>query len=222
MYLPITLASVLLLTFVILLLRIFWLRVPATLRLYLIWASVIVVLINIVLAAAKLEIASDRMNVILKWLAVAGYELLLMLFTRLSPRWLTSICGLVLLVPVFAASFLMPLAPLFDPVTHALVPITANLAYQKLPWGGDDVGENSGIKLVVSRGPALLRFCAAMLNFSSSIIGSAIRLRLLPCVGRIPGPFSSSVRAGLRRAWEPKIFRSRYLNLFCNLNLILR
>jgi hypothetical protein len=158
MYLPITLASVLLLTFVILLLRIFWLRVPATLRLYLIWASVIVVLINIVLAATKLEIASDRMNVILKWLAVAGYELLLMLFTRLSPRWLTSICGLVLLVPVFAASFLMPLAPLFDPVTHALVPITANLAYQKLPWGGDDVGENSGIKLVVYSRPRFAPF----------------------------------------------------------------
>jgi hypothetical protein len=158
MYLPITLASVLLLTFVILLLRIFWLRVPATLRLYLIWAAVAVMLVDIALTATKLEVASDRMNVILKWLAIASYLLLLMLFTRLSPRWLTSICGLILLVPVFAASFLMPLAPLFDPATHALVPITSNLAYQKLPWGGDEVGENSGIKLVVYSRPRFAPF----------------------------------------------------------------
>jgi hypothetical protein len=158
MYLPITLASVLLLTFVILLLRIFWLRVPATLRLYLIWAAVVVVLVDIVLTGTKLEIASDRMNVVLKWLAIASYELLLMLFTRLSPRWFTSICGLILLVPVFAASALMPLTSIFDPVTHALVPINAKLAYQKLPWGGDEVGENSGIKLVVYSRPRFVPF----------------------------------------------------------------
>ena len=109
MHVLITTATLLLLTLAMLLLRIFWPRVPAGVRVYLIRVAVVLITIHIILTITKWETTSDHVNAVIKWLAVASYEMLLVLFTRLRPRWVTSLCSVILLVPVFASSILLPL-----------------------------------------------------------------------------------------------------------------
>jgi hypothetical protein len=157
MHVPITTATLALLTFGILLLRIFWPRVPATVRFYLIRTAVVLVTVHIIFTVTKWGTASDHINVIIKWLAVASYELLLMLFTRLRPRWLTSICGVILLVPIFASSVLLPLTYLFDPSINKPTSLGNDLSYQRVLWGNDS-SANSGTDIIVSYHPRFAPF----------------------------------------------------------------
>jgi hypothetical protein len=159
MHVPITTATLALLTFGILLLRIFWPRIPARVRFYLIRTAVVLIAVHIVLTVTKWETASDRVNVVIKWLGVASYELLIMLFTRLSPRKLTSVCGAILLVPVFASSILLPLTYLFDPSRNEPISIGNDLFYQRVLWGNnDDVSANSGADILLSYRPRFAPF----------------------------------------------------------------
>jgi hypothetical protein len=159
MHVPITTASLALMTLAILLLRIFWLHVPATVRFYLIRAAVVLVMVHIIFTVTKWGTASDRVNVLFKWLAVASYQLLVMLFTRLRPRWLTSICGIILLVPTFASSVLLPLTFLFDPSINKPTSLGDDLSYQRVLWGdGNDASTNSGANIVVSYHPRFAPF----------------------------------------------------------------
>ena len=159
MHVPITTAILVLLTFAILLLRIYWPRVPAIVRFYFIRAAIVIVMIHILSTVTKWSTASDRVDVIINWLAVASYEFLLMLFTRLRPMWLTSICGVILLVPVFASSILLPLTELFDPIRNETVSIGNDLSYQRVLWGGsNDASTNSGADILISYHPPFVPF----------------------------------------------------------------
>src|ERR1700722_8175947 len=102
MHIPITIAALVLLTVVMFFVRLFWMRIHPDLRFTLICASIAAVLIHGFFTATKWGTSSTYINVIINWLAVAGYELLVLLFTRLSPRWLTSLCAAILLAPLFA------------------------------------------------------------------------------------------------------------------------
>jgi hypothetical protein len=157
MHVLITTTTLALLTFAILLLRIYWPRVPARVRFYLIRTAVVLIMVHIIFTVTKWGTASDHVNVMIKWLAVAGYELLLVLFTRLRPRWLTCICGVILLVPVFASSVVLPLTSLFDPYTNKPTSLGNNLSYQRFLWG-DDTSTNSGANVVVSYYPRFAPF----------------------------------------------------------------
>jgi hypothetical protein len=157
MHIPITTATLALLTFAILLLRIYWIRLPATVRVYLIRAAVFLIIVHVVFTVTRWGTASDRVNVMIKWSAIASYELLLLLFTRLHPRWLTSICGLILLVPIFASSVLLPLTSLFDPYTNKATSLGSDLSYQRIPWGSSP-SANSGAEIVIYYQPRLAPF----------------------------------------------------------------
>jgi hypothetical protein len=157
MHVLITTTALALLTFGILLLRIYWLRLPMRARFYLIRVAILLVMIDILFTVTKWGTASDRANVMVKWLAIASYELLLMLFTRLRPRWLTSICGLILLVPIFASSVLLPLTSLFDPSTNKTTSLGCDLSYQRIPLG-DSPSTNSGSEIVIYYQPHLAPF----------------------------------------------------------------
>jgi hypothetical protein len=157
MHVPITTATLALLTFAILLLRIYWLRVPATVRFYLICVAALLIVIHVLFTVTKWSSTSDHVNVLIKWLAIASYELLVMLFTRLSPRWLTSSCAVILLIPIFASSVLLPLTYLFDPTTNESTSLGSNLFYQRLHWG-DDPSANSGADIIVYYRPPLAPF----------------------------------------------------------------
>ena len=157
MHVPITTATLALLTFAILLLRIYWLRVPGTVRFYLIRVAALLIVIHVLFTVTKWSTTSDHVNVLIKWLAIASYELLVMLFTRLSPRWLTSSCAVILLMPIFASSVLLPLTYLFDATTNESTSLGSNLFYQRLHWG-DDPSANSGAEIIVYYRPHLASF----------------------------------------------------------------
>jgi hypothetical protein len=157
MHIRLTFLTLALMTFLVLLLRIFWQRVPAAVRVFLIRVAVVLFMLEVLLTVSKWEINSDHLNVTLKWLAIASYELLIMLFASLPPRWLTTLCAFILLVPVFGASMVMPLVSIFGGESNKLTPIGHNLFYQNVPWGGDS-SANSGSNLKIFYRPPFAPF----------------------------------------------------------------
>src|ERR1700730_476023 len=103
MYIPLALAALALLTVAMILLRIFWSRVPPRLRFLLIRASVAVIILHGLFVVTKWTTTSDRSNVFLNWLVILAYELLVLLFSRLPPRWLSLPSTIILLIPLFAS-----------------------------------------------------------------------------------------------------------------------
>jgi hypothetical protein len=157
MPIPLTIAGLALVTIAMLLLRIFWNHFPARLRFVLIRTSIAFVILQAFFAATKWGTTSDLLNVLINWLAIAAYELLVLLFSRFSPRWLTSICAIILLIPVFASSVLFPLTELFNPYTSKKVSIGHHFFYEIKPWGNDG-GGSDGVDLLISYRPAFAPF----------------------------------------------------------------
>lgn len=163
MHVPITTITLALMTFLVFLVRVFWLRLPSIVRFFLIRAALVLIVIHVLFSVTNWTTTSDRLNVVLKWLAIGGYELLLMLFSSFSPKWLTSICAFILLVPVFSSTIVLPLTRIFDPTPYRLQPIGNNLYYQNLPWG---VPDNSGTLLLIYYKPSFAPFLRRnMLDF---------------------------------------------------------
>jgi hypothetical protein len=157
MHIALTTAVLVLLTAIMLLLRIFWSLIPSRLRSGIMVVSVLLVLLQAFFAATRWGTTSDRLNVVINWLAVAAYELLVLLFSRLSPRWLTSLSALILLIPVFGASVMFPLTELFDTSSHKAVPIANNFFYQIKPWANAGNG-NKGSDVIISYRPPFAPF----------------------------------------------------------------
>jgi hypothetical protein len=97
------------------------------------------------------------LNVLINWLAVAGYELFVMLFTLIRPRWLTSLSAAILIVPLFAASIMLPLTGIFQPGSLKRVPMGNHLYYKVEPWSIDG-GANSGVDLDIVYSPPFAPF----------------------------------------------------------------
>jgi hypothetical protein len=159
MDITITAAILVVLTVAMVLLRIFWLRIPSAFRVFLFRGAVAMVLLHLALVATKWGTTSTRVNAIINWLAIAGYELLILLFSRLSPKWLTSLSAAILLVPLFAASILFPLALVLRPDAFARVPIGDHLFYRIVPWssGAGNPGVDLNIYYIPPFAPFLSR-----------------------------------------------------------------
>src|SRR5258708_21913099 len=148
MYMPITTAALALLTAAMLLLRIFWSRVPPRLKFFLIRASIAMIILHGLFVVTKWNTTSGRLNVFINWMAIAGYELPVVLFSRLPPRWLTLPSTIILLIPLFAASVLGPLTYIFDPASRETLPLGDHLFYEIDPWTNAG-GGNQGVDVVV-------------------------------------------------------------------------
>jgi hypothetical protein len=156
MYVPITTAALALLTVSILLLRLFWSRLPVKLQTFLKWSAVFLLALQVVFVASKWGTTSDHLNNALYWTAVGSYELLVVLLTRVPPRWLTCLCAFILLIPVFSASIVMPLTDLFDSSSSGLLPINNHLSYKISYWGEGE--GNSGVDLTIFYRPSFAPF----------------------------------------------------------------
>src|ERR1700760_889823 len=130
MHIALTIAVLILLTGAMLLLRIFWNGRPPRLTFGILTVSVSLVLLQSFFAATKWGTISNRLNIFIFWLAVAAYEFLVFFFSRLSPKWLTTLSAIILLIPVFASSIVLPLTELFDPSSYKTVPVGNNLFYE--------------------------------------------------------------------------------------------
>ena len=157
MYIPLTTAALALLTVAMLLLRIFWSRVPPRLRFLLIRASIAIIIFHGLFVVTKWTTTSDRLNVFINWLAIAGYELLVLLFSRLSPRWLTLPSTIILLIPLFASSILVPLTHLFEPASHENLSLGDHLFYEVSPWSNAG-GGNKGVDVIIYYRPPFAPF----------------------------------------------------------------
>jgi hypothetical protein len=153
MYIPITTTALALLTVVMILLRIFWLRVPSRMRLFLIRASIGIIFLHSLFEATKWSTMSDWLNVLISWAAVAGYELLVLLFSRLSPKWLTLPSAAILLIPLFSSTILFPLVPLFRPGHAPRVRIDNRFFYEIHPWENTGSGNTGADVVIFSRAP---------------------------------------------------------------------
>jgi hypothetical protein len=159
MAIMITAAYLGLLIAAMLLLRIFWGRLPAGLRTFLVRAAAAAFLLHLAFVVTKWGTTSTQGNAIINWLAVAGYVLFILLFTRLSPRWLTSLSAVILLIPLFASSILYPLTMVLTPDGIPHVPIGNHLYYKSVGWA-ETGGGNSGVDLNVYYNPPFLPFLA--------------------------------------------------------------
>jgi hypothetical protein len=157
MYIPVTIVTLALLTVATLLLRIFWLRLPAGFGKFLIRAAIVLIVVHGLSTATKWSTTSERINVLINWLAVAGYELLIWLFSRLSPRWITIPSAIILLIPLFASSVLFPLSHLFEPGLGPSVTIDDHFFYQITPWPNTGDG-TAGVDVIVYYHPSFAPF----------------------------------------------------------------
>jgi hypothetical protein len=157
MHIPITTAALAILTVAMILLQIFWLRIPPRWRYFLIRVSMAVIVLHALFVATKWTTTSDHLNVVINWLAIAGYELLVLLFCRLSPRWLTIPSTAILLIPLFAASIVFPLTHLFEPGINKNIPIGDHLFYEIVPWANAG-GGNAGVDILIYYRPPFVPF----------------------------------------------------------------
>lgn len=155
MNIPLTTAVLALLMVAMIELRVFWERVPARLRVFLVRLAVVLVVVQLLIVASTWSTGSNFVNAIINWCAVAGYMLLILLFTRLHPKWLTTISAIILLIPVFASSVVSPLGNLFTPTPNRPVHITKDLVFERSVW---QEGANSGIELYIFRRPSFAPF----------------------------------------------------------------
>jgi hypothetical protein len=150
----VVLASLLL---AIILLRVFWARVPAKARSFLIYTGLAMMFLHVAFTLSKWSTTSYLLNAIINWGAVAGYILVIALFTLLRPRWLTTISALILILPVFATNIFLPLQDLFaseDP--PKVTRIDRHYTYSQSFWDISGENQNSGVDLVVFYQPRFL------------------------------------------------------------------
>lgn len=148
MFLPLTFAALALLTATMVLLGVFWERVPLRLRFFLPRAALALIIIHALFVVTRWGTTSSRLNVLINWLAVAGYELLLVLFARLPPRWLTFLSAAILILPLFASSIIEPLTRIFNSGKIDKIPITHGLYYKRVEWNASG-NSNSGVDLEI-------------------------------------------------------------------------
>jgi hypothetical protein len=148
----VVLASLLL---AIILLRVFWARVPAKARSFLIYTGLAMMFLHIAFTLSKWSTTSYRLNAIINWGAVAGYMLAIALFTRLRPRWLTTISAVILILPVFATNIFLPLLDLTSD-SPRVTRIDRHYTYSQTFWDISGENQNSGVDLVVFYQPRFL------------------------------------------------------------------
>lgn len=137
------------LTLAIILLRVFWSRIPARARSFFVYAGLSMILLHVAFVVTKWSTTSDRLNSIVNWGAVAGYILIIVLFTLQRPRWLTTISAAILILPVFTSSILLPLRDLFNPVLPSINRIDNRYIYAKTLWDEQGETRNSGADLMI-------------------------------------------------------------------------
>jgi hypothetical protein len=157
MNLPLTFAALLALTGALVLLRFFWPRLSRPTQSLLIACACIVPTLFAIASVTGWSSSSIRWNAAFYWGCIASYEFLLILFTRLCPRWLTSIIATILILPILSASVFLPLAALFDPPPVTTVVLGDHLISERTPWGSGPVA-TTGTDLTIYYQPSWAPF----------------------------------------------------------------
>jgi hypothetical protein len=157
MHLPLTFASFALLTSGIVVLRLFWQRIPTQVHGFIIALACAALLLLAFSLATKWTLYPNSLDAALYWSALAGYEFFLILFTLLSPRWLTSMIAAILIVPLLSATIFLPLAHLFDTDPYQTVPLGDRFVSVRTPWR-IEATDGSGVDLKIYWRPSWIPF----------------------------------------------------------------
>ncbi len=157
MHVPLTFALLALITGIIVALRFVWWRLPLWLRSFALVTSVAMFLIRFLFIVSHWSMASTRINALLCWTSVVGYEVILVRFSLMRPRWLTSLSALILLVPLFGSTLLLPLTRIFDWSPADISAIGGHYICEKSEWDTSAVG-NTGMDLIVFYRPPFAPF----------------------------------------------------------------
>jgi hypothetical protein len=157
MNVPLTFACFAVLTAALVLLRFRWHSLPARVRSVILVFAFIFPAVLLIAAIRQWCTPSLRFNSALYWICIASYELLLILFTRLRPRWLTTLIAIVLILPLLSASVFIPLTLLFNAPPITTASIGDHIITQRTTWGSGSV-QTSGTDLAVYYQPAWAPF----------------------------------------------------------------
>jgi hypothetical protein len=157
MHLPFTFASFALLTAGIVLLRLFWQRLSFRVHCFIVILACAALFLLALSLATKWTIYPDSFNAALYWSALAGYEFFLVLFTLLSPKWLTSIIAIILIAPLLSATIFLPLAHLFDTAPYQTLPLGDRFVSVRTPWSMEATN-GSGVDLKIYWRPSWTPF----------------------------------------------------------------
>jgi hypothetical protein len=166
MYFGQTIGLLLALTVAVLILRFFWQKISPKIERTILITAACVVMIRLFIAGTQWGTMAPRFDAFLCWAAVVGYETILVRFSLMRPRWLTSISAFVLLMPVFGSTFLFPLTGIFYTGPADIRPIGYNYLLERTPWDVR-VGGHSGIDLGIFYRPPLAPFLRHMVQRSS-------------------------------------------------------
>ena len=157
MHVPVTLLALACLTAALVIVREIWPRIGMGGRRVILALAILSILVSAQMFLLGWSTVSPLFNASIRWMAVAGYELILLLFTRLRPRWLTGLTAAVLLLPVLSTSALLPLTSLFERRPPETISLSPNLVLVKSQWDAAGMG-NHGVDAAVVRIPSRLPF----------------------------------------------------------------
>jgi len=145
------------LTGVLVLVRIFWLRIPGRLRRLMVACAVIIPFVFVIGLVTRWRTPSLHMDYGFYWLCIVSYIFLMILFTRLRPRWLTTIIAVVLILPLLSTSLFLPLVYIFGIPSVETSRIGKDIVSERSSWG-PGAPDVSGTDLVIYYEPRWLPF----------------------------------------------------------------
>jgi hypothetical protein len=148
MHVPLTFAALVILTTAVVLLRIFWSRLSPKTHRILITCAVTYFIFSLITGTTRWTTAYDQLDSALYWCFVACYEVLLIRFTLLRPRWLTSTIAVILFVPILSTSTFLPLTKIFNRATSTTSVIGDRIISVRTPLEPSPL-EVSGVDLDV-------------------------------------------------------------------------
>lgn len=157
MHLPLTFGLLGLLTGAVLLLRMYWWKLPPSARRGILALACAMVLLRMGFIATQWSMTSSKMNDVICWLAVAGYEILLARFSLMRPQWLTAASATVLLLPLIGSTLLLPLTRIFDWTVDDISQLPGPYILERNTWDTDGSG-HSGMDMIVFYQPRFVPF----------------------------------------------------------------
>jgi hypothetical protein len=153
-------------TIAAIILRSYWFRMSPALQKYLLIASGISVFIRFLFLVTQWSTASPRFNSVVFWIAVVGYEIILLRFSLMRPRWLTSLCAIILILPLCGSTLLLPLTGLFEKEPHNVRRLAKNYVLERAPWD-PGVNGHEGEDFMVLYNPSMVPFLHRLSQRSS-------------------------------------------------------
>ncbi len=161
-----SIALLLAVTAAVILLRAYWHRMPRRLEKAIFLAGAIAVTLRAISVVTFWTTVSPRINSVICWLSVIAYELILVRFSLMRPRWLTAPCAIILLLPIFGSTLLFPLTGIFDTSPPHRTPIAQNYHVERSPWDPKMSGQ-SGEDYGLYSSPSWLPFLHRIVQRSS-------------------------------------------------------